>query len=134
VTIVTIILPVTLCLAAACAVVNFWLGMRIGKIRHAAGVSVGDGGNEALIRRMRAQANFIEQAPLTLALVAAVELAGRGGLWLETAAAPFIIGRIAHAIGMDGDFKAGRPIGMLTSMLFQIVLAVVAVLIALGKM
>ena len=59
----TIILPATLCLAAACALVNFWLGMRIGKIRHAESISVGDGGNEALIRRMRAQANFIEQAP-----------------------------------------------------------------------
>lgn len=129
----TLILPVTLCLAAACAAVNIWLGMRIGKIRHAASISVGDGGNEALVRRMRAQANFIEQTPLTLALVAAVELTGKGGLWLATASALFVIGRIAHAVGMDGNFRAGRPIGMLTSMLFQLVLAVVAVLTALGK-
>lgn len=129
----TLILPVTLCLAAACALVNLWLCMRVGKIRHAAGISVGDGGNEALIRRMRAQANFIEQAPLTLALVAAVELAGRGGTWLAAAAALFVVGRVAHAVGMDGHFRAGRPIGMLTAMLFQLVLAVVAVLTVLGK-
>lgn len=129
----TIILPVTLCLAAACAIVNFWLGMRIGKLRHSEGVSVGDGGKEPLIRRMRAQANFIEQAPLTLALVAAVELAGKGGQWLAPAAALFVVGRIAHGIGMEGNFRAGRGIGMLTSMLFQLVLAVVAVLAVLGK-
>ncbi len=127
------LLPTTLCLAAAAALVNFWLGMRIGKLRQTAKVSVGDGGNEPLLRRMRAQANFIEQAPLTLVLVAAVELAGKGGAWLAPAAAVFVIGRIAHAIGMDGSFKPGRSIGMLTAIAFQLVLVVVAVLAVLGK-
>ncbi len=84
---------------------------------------------------MRAQANFVEQAPLTLVLVALVELAGKGGQWLAPAGAVFILGRIAHAYrhGSDDGFKPGRAIGMLTSMLFQLVLVVVAVLIALGK-
>ena len=126
------VLPVTLCLAAAAALVNFWLGMRIGKLRGTLKVSVGDGGQEPLVRRMRAQANFGEQVPLTLALVALVELAGKGGQWLAPAAAIFIAGRICHAIGMDGEFKAGRGIGMLTSMLLQLVLIIVAVLTALG--
>jgi uncharacterized protein len=126
------VLPVTLCLAAAAALVNFWLGMRIGKLRGSLKVSVGDGGQEPLVRRMRAQANFGEQVPLTLALVALVELAGKGGQWLAPAAAIFIAGRICHAIGMDGEFKAGRGIGMLTSMLLQLVLIIVAVLTALG--
>ena len=127
------ILPVTLCLAAAAALVNFWLGMRTGKLRGVHKISVGDGGNEQLLRRMRAQSNFIEQVPLTLALVAAVELAGKGGQWLAPAAGVFILGRIAHGIGMDGNFNAGRGIGMLTSMIFQLALAVVAVLAVLGK-
>ena len=35
------------------------------------------------------------------------------GNWLAIACALFIIGRIAHAYGMDDNFKAGRPIGML---------------------
>ena len=127
------ILPVTLCLAAAAALVNMWLGMRTGKLRGVHKISVGDGGNEQLLRRMRAQSNFIEQVPLTLALVAAVELAGKGGQWLAPAAGVFILGRIAHGIGMDGNFNAGRGIGMLTSMIFQLALAVVAVLAVLGK-
>lgn len=128
------LLPTTLCLAAAALLVNFWLGMRIGKLRHSEKVSVGDGGSEAIMRRMRAQANFIEQAPLTVAMVALVELAGKGGSWLAPACALFIIGRIAHAYGMDGNFKAGRPIGMLTAMLFQLVLVVVAVMAAVGRL
>ena len=124
------LLPTTLCLAAAAALVNIWLSMRIGKLRQQAKISVGDGGNELLIRRMRAQANFIENAPLTLILVGAVEASGHGGLWLPIGGALFILGRITHGIGMDGNFRAGRPIGMVTAQLFQLVLIVVAVLIA----
>lgn len=127
------ILPTTLCFAAAAVLVNFWLGMRCGKVRATEKVNFGDGGNEMLIRRMRAQSNFVEQTPLTAILLGLVEMAGKGGQWLAPAAAVFILGRIAHGIGMDGNFKAGRPIGMLTSMLFQLVLIVVAVLTVLGK-
>ena len=128
------LLTTTLCFAAAAVLVNFWLGMRIGKLRHSEKVSVGDGGKESLVRRMRAQANFIEQTPLTVILVGLVEMAGKGGNWLATACALFIIGRIAHAYGMDDNFKAGRPIGMLTAMLFQLVQIVVAVMAATGKL
>ena len=44
------LLPTTLCLAAAAAVINFWLGQRIGQLRHKLKVSVGDGGHELLAR------------------------------------------------------------------------------------
>ena len=127
------LLPTTLCLSAAALLINFWLGMRAAKLRQALGVSIGDGGLEPLVRRMRAQANFIENVPLTLILIAAVELAGKGGVWLAPAGAVFMLGRIAHGIGMDGNFKAGRPIGMLTGMLLQLALIVVAVLASIGR-
>ncbi len=130
----TMLLPTTLCLTAAALVINFWLGMRIGKLRHAHGVSVGDGGNELIMRRMRAQLNFVEQTPLILIAIGLVELAGKGGAWLAPAGAVFMIGRICHAVGMDGNFKAGRGIGMLTGMLLTLALVVVAVLASLGKM
>ena len=121
------LLATTSCLTAAAVIINLWLGMRIGRLRRDLKIGVGDGGDDRMIRRMRAQANFIEQTPLTLILFALVEAAGRGGWWLPILGAIFIIGRIAHALGMDGNFKAGRPIGMLTSLLPQVVLAVVAV-------
>lgn len=127
------LLPTTLCLTAAALVINFWLGVRVSKLRYALGVSVGDGGQEPLIRRMRAQANFLENTPLTLILIAAVELAGKGSVWLAAAGGVFVLGRVAHAIGMDGKFKAGRPIGMLTTYLLQLALIVVAVLASVGK-
>lgn len=130
----TMLLTTTLCLTAAALVINFWLGMRCGKVRTAEKISVGDGGNHLLMCRMRAQMNFIEQTPLTLLAIGLVEVAGRGGAWLAPAGAVFMLGRVAHAIGMDGNFKAGRPIGMLTGMVLQLVLVVFAVGIALGKL
>jgi uncharacterized membrane protein YecN with MAPEG domain len=108
--------------------------MRCGKVRAANKINFGDGGNELMIRRMRAQLNFVEQVPLTLLVVAAVEVAGKGGAWLAPLGGLFLLGRIAHAIGMDDTFKPGRAIGMVTGMLLQLALVVVAVGAALGKM
>jgi uncharacterized protein len=129
----SILLPTTLSLGAAALLINFWLSMRCGKIRSTEKIAFGDGGNEMMIRRMRAQANFVEQVPVTLLLVAAVELAGKGGMWLAPLGGLFLLGRIAHAFGMDDTFKPGRGIGMLTGMVLQLALVVVAVGAALGK-
>jgi uncharacterized protein len=130
----SLILPTTLCLGAAALVINFWLGMRCGKLRGLHKISIGDGGNEQMIRAMRAQSNFVEQVPLTLLLLGAVELAGKGGMWLAPLGAIFLIGRVAHALGMGETFKPGRAIGMVTGMVLQLALVVVAVLTAFGKM
>ncbi|MES2493309.1 MAG: MAPEG family protein [Pseudomonadota bacterium] len=127
------LLTTTLCLGAAALVVNFWLTMRIGRLRGKTGISVGDGGNELLLRRIRAQLNFAEQFPLTLLLVGLVELAGQGGAWLAPLGALFILGRVAHAIGMDGAFRPGRPIGMVTGIVLQLALVIAAVVASLGR-
>ena len=129
-----IVLQTSLCLTAAAVVVNIWLGIRCGQVRAAQKVSVGDGGNEQLIRRMRAQANFHEQAPLTLILFALVEAAGRGGQWLAPLGAVFILSRIAHAFGMEENgFKPGRGVGMLVGMVTQLALVVSALGAATGR-
>lgn len=129
------LLPVTLSSAAAAAILNIWLMLRIGAVRQAEKISVGDEDNENLIRRMRAQANFVENAPFVLILLAAIELSGRGEPWLAWVAGLFIIGRVAHGFGMDGgSMQVGRMIGTLISMLTLLGLAVVAALIAAGVM
>ncbi|KEO91913.1 GST-like protein [Erythrobacter longus] len=129
------LLPVTLSSAAAAAILNIWLMLRVGAVRQAEKISVGDEDNENLIRRMRAQANFVENAPFVLILLAVIELSGRGEPWLAWVAGLFIVGRIAHAFGMDGgSMQVGRMIGTLVSMLTLLGLAVVAALIAGGVM
>lgn len=120
-------LTVTLAAAAAAALLNVWLMIRIGAIRRSSRIGVGDGGNEALQRRMRAQANFIENTPIVLVLIAAIELAELGSWWLAPVAALYIFGRIARALGMDdGRWAVGRTIGTILSMVIALWLAGVA--------
>ena len=57
------ILSITLTVAGAAALLNIWLMIRVGQVRTSEKVSVGDGGNEKVIRRMRAHSNYIETAP-----------------------------------------------------------------------
>lgn len=128
------LVPTTLCLAAAAALINIWISMRVGRMRHAAKISVGDGGNEMLIRRMRAHANFVENTPLVLILLAAIELSNKGGTWLAVVGAVYMLGRVCHALGMDGgSIGWARGVGTAVTMLTQLGLAAAAVLIALGK-
>jgi uncharacterized membrane protein YecN with MAPEG domain len=129
------LLPTTLSLAAAAALLNIWLSIRCGQVRTSAGISIGTGGNELMERRMRAQANFVENTPWVLALIAGIELAGKGGQWLAIVGGLYMLGRVAHGLGMDGTSLAkGRMIGTLITMLTQLGLAVVAVLVVLGTM
>jgi uncharacterized protein len=128
------LLPTTLSLAAAAALINIWLGIRCGQVRTREKISIGTGGSDALERRMRAQLNFVENTPWVLALAAGIELAGKGGQWLAIVGALYMVARIAHAFGMDGGgLEKGRMVGVLISMLTQIGLAVIAVLILLDK-
>ncbi|MBS0255940.1 MAG: MAPEG family protein [Proteobacteria bacterium] len=130
------ILQTTLCLAAAAVLINFWLAIRCGQVRTRAKIGMGDGGNDQLYRRMRAHANFIEQTPLTLLLYGWVEASTKAPGWLVYLGAAFLLGRVAHAFGMESDdgFRPGRPIGMVTGMVLQLALVVLAVMIALGKL
>ena len=129
------VLPVTLAAAAAAAVLNIWLGIRIGALRTALQISVGDGGSERLQRRMRAQLNFVENTAFVLILIAAIELAGAGSWWLAYVAAVYFLGRIGHGFGMDGGkAQIGRMIGTIVTMLTQLGLAIVAALVAAGVM
>jgi uncharacterized membrane protein YecN with MAPEG domain len=127
------ILTTTLASAAAAALINFWLANRIGRIRMAEKISIGDGGNDLLARRMRAQLNFAENTPFVLILIAALEISGKGGLWLAIVAAVYLLARILHGLGMDGvGTFPGRTIGIVVTMLTHVVLSVAAVLTAAG--
>jgi uncharacterized membrane protein YecN with MAPEG domain len=124
-------LPITLTAAGAAAIVNIWLAMRVGAVRRAAGVSIGDGGDAGLIARMRAQANFVEYAPFILILIGLIELAQGPSTWLWLAAVAFLLARIAHPLGMDG-VRYCRMVGTLVTMLLMLGLAIYAVLLPFG--
>lgn len=119
------ILPITLIIAAAAALINLWLGFRVSQVRISAKVPVGDGDNPRLRARMRAHANYVEYTPFFLILLALVELARGAHLWLWGVAIAYIIGRILHAFGMDSVNQPAkaRGIGILITWLVLLVLA-----------
>jgi uncharacterized membrane protein YecN with MAPEG domain len=117
-------LPVTLTIAAGAALVNIWLMIRCGQARTKESVSIGDGGNEFVIRRMRAHANFVESAPFILILIAALEATSGTNQWLWGLGIVYIVGRLAHGLGMDGgSLGKGRMVGTLTTMITLLGLA-----------
>jgi uncharacterized membrane protein YecN with MAPEG domain len=95
------LLPITLTIAGAAALMNIWIGGRIGMLRRRHGISVGDGDNPALRARMRAHANFAEYVPIFLILLALIEAAKGSPAWLWLVAALFMAGRLLHVFGMD---------------------------------
>jgi uncharacterized membrane protein YecN with MAPEG domain len=129
------LLPITLTLAAAATLLNIWLAIRVGRLRMSNKVLHGDGGCEPLIKRMRAQANFVEYTPFVLILFGLVELAIGPQTWLWLLALVYIIARIAHAFGMDHDTPhKARMIGITLTFATMIALAAAALYVAYGSM
>jgi uncharacterized membrane protein YecN with MAPEG domain len=112
------ILPITLTIAGAAALLNVWLGWRVGQRRISEKVSIGDGGNALVACRMRAHANFTEYTPFVLILIGLIELAAGSALWLWAVGALYIVARIAHAFGMDRPSgNVFRMAGIMVTML-----------------
>lgn len=95
------ILPITLTVAAAAALLHIWLSARVSSLRIRHKVSIGDDGNLAVLTRMRAHSNFAENVPIFLVLLALIEHGIGSELWLWIVALVFVLGRLLHAFGMD---------------------------------
>lgn len=95
------------------------LMMRVGQQRLAKKVSLGDGGDATVLARMRAHANFTENAPLALIGLIALAMLSASSIALHIFGAAFTFGRVAHAHGMGGENAngKGRGIGALLTLL-----------------
>jgi uncharacterized membrane protein YecN with MAPEG domain len=122
------LLPITLTISGAAALLNIWLGQRVGKMRILHKVSIGDGGNAPLTTRMRAQANFVEYTPFFLILLGLIELAIGSETWLWIVAIVYILGRIVHMFGMDHPPPSRlRLAGIIVTLLCLLGLALYAI-------
>lgn len=87
-------------------------------------INSGDGGNDEMRQRVRAQANFIEYVPLALILLILVESASIGPAWLAGAlGATLLVARLWHAQGLLS--KSGTSVGrfMGTNLTWLVILA-----------
>jgi uncharacterized protein len=103
----------SLLFAGLCALVQTVLTAMVISRRIQARVSLLDGGDQTLIRRIRAHGNFIETAPIALLLLALLEMNGLGAAWLWGFGSMLIAARLLHAFGlMARNARWARLLGM----------------------
>jgi uncharacterized membrane protein YecN with MAPEG domain len=117
---------VTALYAAFLAALMIWLSIEVIKQRRKAQVKYADGGVDALTIARSAHGNAVDYVPITLLLMAMVEINGASPWMLHLCGVLFVIGRLLHAKGILADRLKGRVSGM------KITFGVMAVLIVLN--
>lgn len=123
---------VTLVTGGLCGLLYFWLSWRVVRVRQSARVSIGHGGDNLLLQRIRAHANFAEYVPFCLILIGAIELSTEVSpplLW--AAGLALVVVRISHAIGMGIDgANPYRLVGAAGTWLVMVSLSIAALWMA----
>jgi uncharacterized membrane protein YecN with MAPEG domain len=77
-----------------------------------------DGGDQTLMRRMRAHGNFTETVPISLLAMAAAELTGAAQWLLWSGGVVLLAGRLMHlATLMRSEWGIGRAIGIILTLI-----------------
>lgn len=79
------------------------LSLRVIGARRGARISLGDGGDKALLRRQRVHANFAEYVPLALVLMLLAELQGVPRPVVHGLGLALLAGRLVHAAGVSRE-------------------------------
>ena len=113
--------------AALLTILMFALTQMVIRTRGKAKVGLGDGGNTQLLEAMRRQANFVENVPLALLLMAFAEAGGAGALVLNIAGIALVLARLVHPFGIRADKPAhpARIAGAVVTNFVQLAMVVV---------
>src|SRR5262245_43182732 len=96
-------------------------------------VDAGDGGVPKLAQAIRAHANFAEQAPIALIVIAFAETLGSRPWLVHVFGVALVLARLASAIGLNRTLVQAPPRQCGASVIALVVLAAsIAVLFALG--
>jgi uncharacterized membrane protein YecN with MAPEG domain len=92
-------------------------------------ISVGDGANEDMLKRMRTQANCAEYAPIGLLLLLMAELQGMPVWLVHVFGLMLLAGRVLHAwgFGQTPQTMWGRQAGMVLTLVMIILVALACV-------
>lgn len=106
--------------AAILALLYVYLSARTIGFRRKSRVSIGDGGDQELLRAIRMHANFAEYVPFSLILLTFVEMQAGPFLLLHALGSLLLIARISHAYGISsvqakGIFRVGGMAGTFTT-------------------
>ena len=92
---------ITALYAGILGLLYIFLAANVIRTRGQTGVSLGDGGNQLLERRIRAHGNFAEYAPFALLLIAFLEANGLGTTWIHVFGIALVAGRSMHAVALS---------------------------------
>ena len=89
-------ISVTLIFAAIFGFMHVVFTLRVGNYRFKSKISLGDGGDRELLKRVRAQGNFIENVPIALLLILLNDLDGAEDSTLMLMGSILLISRLTH--------------------------------------
>jgi uncharacterized membrane protein YecN with MAPEG domain len=84
-----------------------WLAIHVTTVRGREKISIGDGGNPAMIRAMRGMANFVEFVPLILLQMALMAAIGAPVWLIHVFGIALTLGRLAHGWHFSRDDAPG---------------------------
>jgi len=116
---------ITAFFAAVLALIQVVFTLRVGSYRFANSVSLGDGGDGELLKRMRAHGNFVETVPMALLLLLINEITGMSSDWLYALGATLVVARLLHYAGIA--FKVPllfRMVGIMGTLLVIVIAAI----------
>ena len=94
---------ITILYAGICGLMAIGLGATAGVYRAKQGISIGDGGDVELTRRMRRHANFVENVPLALVLFGFLEMQQVPSMAIHGLGIALVVGRAMHWYGFGDD-------------------------------
>lgn len=89
------------------------LAARVSSLRRKLKVGLGDGGDEVLLRAIRAHGNAVEWVIPAILLLLIADLTRAPALFLHLCGLAIVIGRLLHAVGLSraGGYSFGRMSG-----------------------
>jgi uncharacterized membrane protein YecN with MAPEG domain len=100
------------------AVMQILLTGMVGYRRFQTRIPFFDGGDQTLMRRMRAHGNFTETVPMGLLAMAAAELTGAPHWLLWSGGLVLVAGRLIHfATLLRSEWGTGRAIGIILTLI-----------------
>jgi len=108
-------LETTFIFAAIFGILHVIFTLRVGAYRLSSKISLGDGGDKTLLKRVRAHANFVETVPMGLLLLLLNELNGLAENTLLILGSVFLLARLIHYVTIVSRLLPVfmRPLSML---------------------
>lgn len=108
---------ITAQIAVALGLMHIIFTMRVGGYRLKNEISLGDGGDAELLRRMRGHGNFVETVPMALMLILINELNGLGDTFLCALGVVLVLARLGHYFSIVSKMPfLLRPVCMVSTL------------------